>query len=297
MISTRVIASFVSLLFVQFVIAQSSPVIKATVDKNRILLGEPVKLEVEAFIPAGSDNKFPAIDSIEHFEFLEEPGVASSDKDGGTKIIKTYTITSFDSGHWVIPAFFISPSVTTDTIPIDVVFSDFNPAQDYHPVKDILEVQVKEKKTPWWWYAIGGALIMVLLLWYITRKKSTIAAAPKPIFAINAYEEAMQQLQQLNNSKPVAKQYYSQLTDIFRLYIFRKKGILSLQKTTDDLVIQIKNLNLSKDQFDKLSQALRLSDFVKFAKYVPVNEDDENTFNEIKNTITTIEKSETKIPL
>ncbi len=79
----------------------------------------------------------------------------------------------------------------------------------------------------------------------------------------------MKQLEQLQRDKPETKLYYSKLTDIFRLYIFQKKGILSLQKTTDDLVIQLKSLNLNKEQFDKLSQSLRLSDFVKFAKYIP----------------------------
>jgi hypothetical protein len=72
---------------------------------------------------------------------------------------------------------------------------------------------------------------------------------------------------------------------------------LSLQKTTDDLVIQLKSLNLSKEQFDKLSQSLRLSDFVKFAKYIPGKEDDSNSFNEIRNAIITIEKTEAKDPL
>jgi len=62
-------------------------------------------------------------------------------------------------------------------------------------------------------------------------------------------------------------------------------------------VIQLKSLNLNKEQFDKLSQSLRLSDFVKFAKYVPSNDDDRNAFSEIKNAIIAIEKSEVKIPL
>jgi hypothetical protein len=70
---------------------------------------------------------------------------------------------------------------------------------------------------------------------------------------------------------------------------------LSLQKTTDDLVIQLKTLPLDKEQFDTLSQALRLSDFVKFAKYIPSEKDNEDCFEEIKNTIIKIEKSESKV--
>jgi hypothetical protein len=71
---------------------------------------------------------------------------------------------------------------------------------------------------------------------------------------------------------------------------------LSLQKTTADLILQLRDLHFSKEQFDKLSQALRLSDFVKFAKYVPTKDDDRNCFEEIKNSIMTIEKSESNPP-
>jgi hypothetical protein len=131
---------------------------------------------------------------------------------------------------------------------------------------------------------------------YLLRKKKILPAAA-PAISTNPFQEAIQQLEQLQRDKPDVKQYHSKLTDIFRLYIFRKKGILSLQKTTDDLVLQLKNLNLDKQQFDKLSQSLRLSDFVKFAKYLPSEDDNRNCYEETKKAIVTIEKTETKIPL
>ena len=61
-------------------------------------------------------------------------------------------------------------------------------------------------------------------------------------------------------------------------------------------MVQLKSLNLNKEQFDKLSQSLRLSDFVKFAKYIPSADDDKNCFDEIKNAIIAIEKTEAKPP-
>ena len=100
----------------------------------------------------------------------------------------------------------------------------------------------------------------------------------------------MNQLEKLQKEKPEQKQYYSRLVDIFRVYIFKKKEIHSLQKTTDDLVLQLKGIPVDKEQFEKLSQALRLSDFVKFAKYVPSAEDDKAIFETIKNSITSIER-------
>ncbi len=295
MIFKRQILFFITLFLVQFVMAQSGPTIKAAVDKNRILIGEPLQLTLEVYLPPGPGQKFNPIDTIEHFELLERPWLDTTNRNGGLLIKGIYKLTSFDSGHWIIPSFRVSRSVKTDTIPIDVVFSEFDPAQDYHSIKDIIEVDPSKKKTPWWWYAAGAALLLALLLYFLKRKKPQAVVAPKIV--ISAYQEAMQQLEQLQKDKPEAKQFHTGLTDIFRQYIFRKKGILSLQKTTDDLVLQLKDLDLSKDQFDKLSQSLRLSDFVKFAKYIPASEDDRNCLHEIKNAIMAIEKSGTNSSL
>lgn len=285
----KTIFSFSFILCLQYSFAQGGVIVKATVNKNRILIGEPLLLTIETEIPENDPIKFISIDSIAHFEFLEKPVIDTASTKSGTTIKGIYKITSFDSGHWIIPSFILFDAVKTDTISIDVVFSDFDPNQDYHDIKDILEAEPPAKKTEWWLYAAGGALLLALLLFYLLRKKKPqLVSVAKA--SINPYEEAMKELEQLQRQKPEAKQYYSKLTDIFRLYVFQKKGILSLQKTTDDLVLQLKGLNFSKEQFEKLSQSLQLSDFVKFAKYIPSNEDDVICFNEIKKSIMILEQ-------
>lgn len=291
----QTIFSLILLFFVLPASAQDGGTIKASVDKNKILIGEPLQLTIEVYFPANAAQQYLIIDTLEHFEFLDKAVTENKSQNGDLKIKTVYKITSFDSGHWVIPAFSISETIKTDTIPIDIVFSDFDPNQEYHDIKDILEVKVPEKKNEWWWYAISGALLLALIIWLLKKKKPLPVTTPKAISSVNPYEEAMQQLELLNRDKPTAKIYHSRLADIFRLYIFRKKGVLSLQKTTDDLVIQIKGLGLEKEQFDKLSQSLRLGDFVKFAKYLPAEEDDQRSFQEIRNAIITIEKMEAKV--
>ena len=91
--------------------------------------------------------------------------------------------------------------MTTDTIPVDVVFSPMDSTQDYHDIKDIIEVKPPEEKKKWWlWYAIGGgALLIVLLLIYLLRKKKPVVTAAAPV--IDPYEEAMKQLEKLQTGK------------------------------------------------------------------------------------------------
>lgn len=283
---------FIGLLFlVHLLMAQTVSTIKASVNKNRILLGEPIVLTVEVYSSIESDKKLIVIDSITHFEFLEQPKKDSFTTNGGITIKHIYTITSFDSGHWVIPSFNLTKGVKTDTIPIDVVFSDFDPEQDYHDIKDVIEVEIPKKKIAWWIYAVA-LLVLILVVALLTRRKKKLGLVDTPNLSISPYDEAMKELVQLKNEKLIGKEYYSKLINIFRLYVFRKKGLLSLQKTTDDLVVQLQDLKIDKEQFDKLSQSLRLSDFVKFAKYQSTYDDDNSSFETIKKTIITLEQSE-----
>src|SRR5688572_218363 len=94
----------------------------------------------------------------------------------------------------------------------------------------------------------------------------------------------------LQKEKPEAKQFYSRLVDIFRIYIADRKGVHSLQATTDDLVKQLKGLGMNNEQFDQLANSLRQTDFVKFAKFVPTAEDDRNAFTVIARSIQQIEE-------
>jgi hypothetical protein len=289
MIFSRIIFLSFGLLAFRAGFAQGGATISASVDKNRILIGEPLQLTIEARLLPGAMISFVQVDSIRHFELLEKPRVDTMHSEDGITIKSIYKLTSFDSGHWVIPSFSLSKSVRTDTIPVDIVFAEFDPNQPYHDIKDILEVKPAKKKQ-WWWYIAGGALLLVLLLTWLLRRKKPVRMI-KPAVVVDPFEEAMKRLAQLQKEKPDPKNYYSTLTDIFRLYIFRKKGILSLQKTTGDLVVRLRDLGLEKEQFNKLSQSLQLADFVKFAKYIPTPEDDKQAFENIGRSIEVIEQN------
>jgi hypothetical protein len=167
------------------------------------------------------------------------------------------------------------------------VFSDFDPQKPYHDIKDIIEVN-PEKQNQWWWYAIiGSGIVIGLIVFLLTRKKKTVTVEAKPI---DPFKEAILQLDKLEKENVSVQPFYTELVNIFRLYVFRKKGIQSLQKTTDDLISQLRNINMNKEQFEKLSDSLRLSDAVKFAKYIPVQEENKIAFKNIKISIEVIEQ-------
>ena len=56
---------------------------------------------------------------------------------------------------------------------------------------------------------------------YLLRKKKPVVVAAAPV--IDPYEEAMSQLDKLQQQAPGQKEYYSRLVDIFRVYIYKRK--------------------------------------------------------------------------
>lgn len=280
-----------SVCFAAMAAAQTRTVAKATVDKNRIVIGEQIELQLEADIPEHAPISFFSIDSIPHFEFIQISPIDTTNTSEGTVLTRRYRITSFDSGSWVIPSFVMAGDVVTDSIAIEVGYSPFDPNKDYHDIKDVIDVTVEEQKKQWWWWAIGaGILLLAIIIYLLSRKKPVPVKAVTP--PVDPYKHALDQIEQLQRQKPATKEFYSQLVDIFRQYVERRKGISSLQQTTDDLVLQLRGLISSKDDFDKLAQALRMSDFVKFAKYQPEKTDDEKALLTIRQSIIDIEKSE-----
>lgn len=282
--------TIVAVFFAVCGVAQSKTTVKATIDRSQILIGEPIRLTLESDIPENEAIRFFQFDSLPHFEFLDKQEIDTSNTGRGTILLQIIHITSWDSGHWTIPSFSLGENIATDTLPVDVGYSPFNPEQPYHDIKDIIEVSPEEEKEKIrWWYIVAGAalLLLLLVLLFRKRKRPVVQAVEQPV---DPYKEAMEQLGKLQKEKPEAKQYYSRLVDIFREYIAAKKGIHSLQATTHDFVVQLKSLNLPGEQFNDLAQSLRLSDFVKFAKYIPSAEDDKNTFTIIYGSIQKIEQ-------
>lgn len=270
--------------------AQNKVTIRANVDKSNIVIGEQIHFKLEAAFPPHEPMRFFLVDTIPHFEILERKKIDTIDNEEGIRLSQSLTLTSFDSGRFVIPSLELpgDTSMLTDTIPVNVSFSPFDPNQDYHDIKDVIDVKPEDKKKyDWYWYIAGTVLILSAIVYLLVKKKKTPAAQAPPV---DPFTEAKQELEKLRKENLPSKLFYTRLVDIFRLYVLRRKGIESLQKTTDDLVVQLKSLKIPADEFNQLAQTLRMSDFVKFAKYEPNDADKQESFSTIKRSIENIQK-------
>lgn len=267
-------AGFIILLLAGVSIQAQKVTVKASADKNKILLGEPFWLTLEIRLPQSGVIAPFKVDTIHHFEIITKDSTQTL-KGGDTTVIRQYfQLTSFDSGRWVIPPFTLRPYVKTNSVLMDVVFTEnFDPNQPYHDVQDIRGVSFKLNKTveDWWYFLWALLILLVLIIYWLTGEKRP--KRKKYIPPEGAYKKAMRSLKELKQKKPAAIPYYTQLVEIFRTYIRESTGIDSLQQTSNDLVIKLKPLYRDAIKYDSMAQVLYLSDFVKFAKYNPdVNE-------------------------
>ena len=176
MIGTRLykISLFFLFLIASYISPAQNASVHVTVDKNKIVLGEQFHLTLQVQLSSHSPISFFHIDSIPHFEITERKKIDTSTING-INLEQVLTLTSFDSGHWVIPAFLLDGkrSLHTDTIPIDVVFSSpFDPSLEYHDIRDVIGVQTEEKnKKSWWLYAVIPVVLLAALIYVLTRKR------------------------------------------------------------------------------------------------------------------------------
>jgi len=273
--------------------AQNAVSVKASVNRKQILIGEPLQLTLEAKVPANAEIGWFPVDSIPHFEFVQKGSVDSIISGDEKSYRQDILLTSFDSGTQVIPGLNLAVNGTaylTDSATIEVGFSKFNREEDYHDIKDIIDPENPLAKYIPWAIAALTLLSLAAVFYFAPKRRKTRAMEEQlAIAALTPYEEAQRALIQLREQNLPAngqvKQYYTRLNDILRLFVLRKLEIASLVKTNNELILQLRQLNMTNEQFSQLSQALRMSDFVKFAKYLPDERDNEQNFFIIQSSV------------
>jgi hypothetical protein len=212
-------------------------------------------------------------------------------------LLQHITLTSFDSGTWVLPPLTISllnvhtnkEIVLTALVDsIAVLPPDIRNLTDYHDIKDIINVQAQNNHLPLYITYTLIFLVLATLVWlFIKRTKRK--TQPSATNGISAFDWANKQLdileKEFSKNTLSITDFYIQLNHIFREYIFKELHIPAMRLTTDELMIQLK-LYLQKEEVrTPFFQACRLIDAVKFARYTSTEEQCRHTFAIIKQTI------------
>ena len=273
--------------------SQEKIVAIAKIDTNAILIGEHAQISIEVRFQAGRNIDWPLIpDTItKQIEIIERSGIDTSvTTDGNIKILKQiYTVTSFDSGYFVIPPFRFC--FTGDT----VNYSETEPLLlSVFTVKVDTSLAIKDIKSPLGVpfsisevlpYAIPALIAVALIILGIYlykkyRKKPEKIIIRKP--KIPPHITALRELEKLENEKlwqqNKIKLYHSMLTEIVRSYIEHRFNVVAMELTTAETIQCLKNVDLNGEINEKLKQLLYLADMVKFAKAKPIASEHELSF-------------------
>ena len=283
------LAIIISFLSNVLVVNGQNSLVRVKLDTAIITIGDQQKLTVEAKGIKGDKITFPSFKDtlVSHIEVL---GVSKIDTvflpDKNSVILSCYyTITSFDSGYYVIPP--LSVVINSDTILTDaLLLSVLTLAVDTNKViKDIKQPY----DSPWSIYeildkiiiaAISLILLYIILYYFIkNRKKKPLVVEEKVEVIIPAHITALEELQKLRDEKlwqeGKYKLFHIRLSDTVRTYIEKRFGINAPEQTTYETLQNFRSVSLDDELKKKLRQLLTLSDMVKFAKENPLGNENE----------------------
>ena len=289
------LSCLLGLLYPFSLLAQQVVDVTAKADTNSIRIGEQVKLQLTAtltpaqFKDANFKVLFPVLpDSLDHFEVVTRTTLDTVVNQDQHILHQTFTLTSFDSGHWEIPPMRFeifsgansnADSAVTLPIGIDVNTVAVDTTKAFKPIKAVQSV-------PWsiwdyWLYiAIGMAIALagIGIWWYLRNKPKKEPVIKTP--TVSPYEIARQELKALKEEKlwqqGDVKQYYTRLTDILRTYFEHQFSIAALEQTSEELLQNIKPVTILNQQRDKLRSLLAIADLAKFAKLQPTADEHED---------------------
>ncbi len=202
-----------------------------------------------------------------------------------------YVISVFDTGTFVIPpfpvAYFPNDSLgdyklieaSAITIYVESVIQDEErQLRDVKPPIDI----------PYDYFLLFSVISSIILIGalvylgyrlYLKRKETGyFIKAPEP--PRPAHEVALESLEELLKkdllSDGLIKEFYSDISEIIRRYIEGRYFIPALEETSREILIELEGQDISEEMLLKAKESLELSDLVKFAKYKPSDEENQN---------------------
>ncbi|RTL47376.1 MAG: DUF4381 domain-containing protein [Sphingobacteriales bacterium] len=265
-----------------FVLAQQ-PAVKLNPDK--ILIGSQTQLTLQVENvqqnSSGIQHWFNLPDTFAHIQVVNRSAIDTFTVNGNTILTQHITLTSFDSGSWKIPVLTVlfqnKQTFTIKNTPVLTVLpADVSGMKDYNGFTDIIEVPQPAQPFPWWMIvsAVLFILIVALLIkWFRLRKRRK----PLPAILPQSKDQVLDAIQQLRKKYPYAlgahQIFFTELIALCRGFSDAQLQQDTHSFTTDEYMVAVKNKIGAEPVQTNFFQLLRLSDAVKFARYIPTEKE------------------------
>jgi hypothetical protein len=285
---------------------------EASIDKDSILIGDQFVLKLVANSIHANKIVWPVFkDTLtQNIEIVSQSAIDTLQNKNSYLISQEFLLTSFDTGTHKIPSFEIAYIINENgeketrlTSPMSIFVStlEVDTSKAIMPIKGPIHSPYTFREiAP---YAIGGivliGLIVLAIIYYKRRKnnKPLIQFKAKP--KLPAHIQALQHLENLKGRKlwqdGKYKMYYTELTDIVRVYLDDRFGIEAMEMTSDEIREAIQpNEIIDKKLKEKLSETLMTADLVKFAKMTPISLENDNHWSNMKSFVESTKREEVK---
>lgn len=272
-------------LVTNFCFAQTAKV-KATSDTTDYLIGDPIKFEIQVEVAKNFLVTPPSIkDTIAGLEVLSQSQSENNESANNKVITFHYVLAGYDSLQVEISpveiivrdssdttrfsAFSNSLSLTVNKVLVDT-------SKDIKDVKEPIEIPLDWKIVALW---IIGILLVTLVIYFLYKKfkkKKSIEKVEEEIVVLPPDVVALSSLQKLEAKKlwqnGMIKEYHSEITEIIRKYFEGRFNFPALELSTTEVMSKLNSVKSGKKIVNLTSEFLNNADLVKFAKYKPMNE-------------------------
>ncbi len=253
--------------------------VAASADKTQVQVGEDLTLTVTVRHPVGGDPMGPPQKAFDPFQVIGE----SEEKVSPVETRFQYRLAAYRlPADLTIPALEVHHQTTsgeigvlkTDPIAVTVVSSLTPDVKDIHDIKTPVDLEVpRDLRLLWWLLGALAAAVAAYLLYRKLRKEPEAIAAPPAPPPPPADVEAEAALQQLAEKKLIEKgeilAFYTELSEIVKRYAGRRFDVAYLERTTDEVLYDLRAKRVGSDVSSDLRELLTASDLVKFARLTP----------------------------
>ncbi len=262
----------------------------AQLDTNVIVIGDQINLLLSIEQPKSLRVEFPVfMDSIgSGVEIIKQsPQDTIPLENGNIKVNKNFLITSFDDGvHKMNPFEFkihdenLMNIIRTDTMLLGVKTFDIDTSKaNFDIVMPIHTPIAFAEIAPWVFGGLIVAALIVLLILYLRKRKKNQPLFVKAKPAEPAHIIALRKLDEIKKQKlwetGKVKQFHSDLTDTIRYYLDERFQLSTQESTTDEILKAVNTVEVNSDWHAKLKDILERADLAKFAKFTPLQDENE----------------------
>jgi hypothetical protein len=253
--------------------------VEASVDKREVQVGEDLTLTLVLRHPAEGRYVTPPDTKFAPFEVIGK----SEETPGTTETRLLVRLAAFRlPDDLEIPALEIQyqsdgkvESLATDPIPVKVVTSLTPEVKEIHGIKDPVDLEIpRDFRLLWWLLLAGLAALLAYLIYRKLRKEPSGVKTPAWVPPLPAPDvEAEAALRRLAEKDLIKKgelnAYYTELSEIVKRYAGRRFDVPYLERTTTEVLFDLKPRRLSPAVMSELGAILEASDLVKFARVLP----------------------------